>query len=81
LKKGGGINQAFGTFSDYWSPKIAGELNDSQVKLAKFSGKFDWHHHDKEDELFLVISGRLRMGLHTGNIDLDPGEFIIIPHG
>lgn len=75
------LNQAFGTFSDYWSPKIAGELNDSQIKLVKLSGKFDWHHHDKEDELFLVVSGRLRMGLETGDIDLDPGEFIIIPHG
>ena len=75
------LTQAFGTFSDFWSPKVAGELNDSLVKLAKFSGSFDWHHHEHEDELFLVVSGRLRMGLRTGDIDLEPGEFIIVPHG
>jgi mannose-6-phosphate isomerase-like protein (cupin superfamily) len=56
-------------------------LNDSLVKLTKLSGQFDWHHHEVEDELFLVVSGRLRMGLRTGDIDLDPGEFIIVPHG
>ncbi|HEY0263615.1 MAG TPA: cupin domain-containing protein [Granulicella sp.] len=75
------LAQAFSTFNDYWSPKIAGELNDSFVKLAKFSGPFDWHHHDAEDELFLVVHGRMRMGLRTGDIDLDPGEFILVPHG
>ena len=56
------LAQAFGTFNDYWNPKVAGELNDSLVKLAKFSGQFDWHHHEVEDELFLVVSGRMRMG-------------------
>jgi mannose-6-phosphate isomerase-like protein (cupin superfamily) len=75
------LAEAFGTFSDHWSPKVAGELNDSLVKLVKLSGQFDWHHHEVEDELFLVVSGRLRMGLRTGDIDLDPGEFIIVPHG
>ncbi len=75
------LAEAFGTVTEYWHPKIAGELNDSQVKLAKFSGQFDWHHHAVEDELFLVVSGRLRMGLRTGDIDLEPGEFIVIPHG
>jgi mannose-6-phosphate isomerase-like protein (cupin superfamily) len=75
------LAQAFGAFSDHWNPKVAGELNDSFVKLAKFSGPFEWHHHDVEDELFLVVGGRLRMGLRTGDIDLEPGEFIIIPHG
>ncbi|EDQ9944434.1 cupin domain-containing protein [Salmonella enterica subsp. enterica serovar Gaminara] len=75
------LKEAFGLFNDYWSPKIAGEINDSCVKLAKLTGKFDWHPHDKKDELFLVVSGRLRMGLHTGDIDLEPGEFIIVPKG
>src|SRR3546814_14131050 len=70
---------AFGRFSHQWSPKIAGELNDSFVKLAKFFGQFHWHHHEHEDELFLVVSGRLPMGLRTGDIDLDAGEFIIVP--
>jgi mannose-6-phosphate isomerase-like protein (cupin superfamily) len=71
-------NEAFETFSEYW---IAGELNDSYVKIAKFTGKFDWHHHNHEDELFLVVKGRLRMELRTGDIDLDPGEFIMVPKG
>ena len=75
------LAQAFATFSDHWNPRVAGELNGSQVKLAKISGRFDWHHHEAEDELFLVVSGRMRIGLRSGDIDLDPGEFIIVPHG
>lgn len=75
------LKEAFGLFNDHWNPKIAGEINDSCVKLVKLTGKFDWHHHDEEDELFLVVSGRLRMGLHTGDIDLEQGEFIIVPKG
>ncbi|MEP3226950.1 MAG: cupin domain-containing protein [Parasphingorhabdus sp.] len=75
------LKDAFATFSDHWSPKIAGDINDAQIKLAKFEGQFDWHHHDQEDELFLVIAGRMRMGLRSGNVDVDPGEFIIIPRG
>jgi mannose-6-phosphate isomerase-like protein (cupin superfamily) len=75
------LADAFASFSDHWSPKVAGEINDMQVKLAKFEGKFDWHHHEREDELFLVIKGRMRMGLRSGDIDLDEGEMIIVPHG
>ena len=75
------LADAFGDISEYWSPRIAGDINDFQVKLAKFQGKFDWHHHDEEDELFLVVKGRLRMGLRTGDIDLDEGEMIIVPKG
>lgn len=72
---------AFGTFSDTWSPKVAGDLNDFQVKLVKLDGTFEWHHHDVEDELFLVVEGTMRMGLRTGDIDVAAGEFIIVPHG
>lgn len=75
------LKDAFASFSDHWSPKVAGDINDMQVKLAKFSGKFDWHHHADEDELFLVVSGTMRMGLRTGDVDVEPGEFIIIPRG
>lgn len=75
------LSSAFASFSDHWSPRIAGEVNDAHVKLAKFAGAFDWHHHDAEDELFLVVAGRMRMGLRDGDIDLDAGEFIIIPKG
>lgn len=75
------LAEAFGRFSDHWSPKIVGEVNAAQVKLAKFAGAFDWHHHEVEDELFLVIAGRLRMGFRDRDVDLGPGEFIIVPHG
>jgi mannose-6-phosphate isomerase-like protein (cupin superfamily) len=75
------LASAFATFSDHWRPRIAGEINDAAVKLVKISGAFDWHHHVVEDELFLVVEGRMRMGLRDGDIDLDPGEFIIVPRG
>jgi|TARA_R110001606_G_scaffold12706_5_gene55625 mannose-6-phosphate isomerase-like protein (cupin superfamily) len=75
------LAEAFASFSNHWSPKVAGNINDAQVKLAKFEGKFDWHHHDEEDELFLVVKGTMRMGLRTGDIDVGEGEFLIVPKG
>lgn len=75
------LAEKFSRFDDFWSPRIAGELNDSYVKLAKLKGEFVWHHHEQEDELFLVIKGRLLMKLRDGDIWLDEGEFIIIPKG
>ena len=72
---------AFATFHDHWNPRIAGDINDFQVKLVKFEGKFDWHHHETEDELFLVVQGRMKMGLRSGDVIVGPGEFIIVPHG
>ncbi len=71
----------FSLFQDYWSPKIVGELNDSHVKLVKLKGEFVWHHHDNEDELFLVVKGRLLIKLRDRDIWLDEGEFTIIPRG
>ena len=68
-------------FSDHWSPKIVGEVNDAHVKLVKLQGEFVWHHHDDEDELFLVIKGCLCMRLRDGDVVLDPGEFLIVPRG
>lgn len=75
------LGDAFSTISEAWSPRIAGDINDMQVKIAKFEGQFDWHHHEVEDELFLVVKGKLRMGLRDGDVDLDEGEMIIVPHG
>src|SRR5438445_2488908 len=75
------LAEMFGRFQDQWSPKIVGEVNDSHVKLTKLKGEFVWHHHEREDELFLVVEGRLRMQLRDGNRDLRPGEFIIVPRG
>jgi mannose-6-phosphate isomerase-like protein (cupin superfamily) len=71
----------FGKFTDYWSPKIAGELNENYVKLVKVKGEFVWHKHDHEDELFLVVSGTLIIKLRDKDITLQPGEFFIVPKG
>lgn len=71
----------FNQFNDYWSPKIAGELNGQQVKLVKFKGPFTWHHHDNEDELFYVVKGSFIMELRDKNIEVNEGEFIIVPKG
>lgn len=75
------LTEKFNLFSDYWSPKIAAELNDSYIKLAKFKGAFVWHHHKKEDELFLVTKGELRIKLRDGEILIGPGEFVVISRG
>jgi mannose-6-phosphate isomerase-like protein (cupin superfamily) len=75
------LAQKFDLFTEYWSPRIAGELNDSYVKLAKLTGEFVWHQHENEDELFLVVKGHLTIKLRDHNVELDPGEFVIIPRG
>ena len=75
------LAEKFGRFAEYWSPKIAGELNDSYVKLAKVKGEFVWHHHANEDELFLVVKGRLVIRLRDRDIEIGPGEFLIVPKG
>lgn len=66
-------------FHEYWSPKIVGELNESYVKLVKFKGEFVWHFHEREDELFLVLKGRLLMRLRDREVWINEGEFIIVP--
>ncbi len=71
----------FGLIKDYWSPRIAGELNDSYLKLVKLKGEFVWHHHDTEDELFLVMKGSLQIKLKDLEISLGEGEFLIVPKG
>lgn len=75
------LGEMFGRFHDQWSPKVVGEVNDSQVKLAKLQGEFVWHHHEREDELFLVLKGRLRMELRDGTLVLGPGEMVVVPRG
>ncbi len=66
---------------EYWSPKIVGELNGQYVKLAKLRGEFIWHHHEDEDELFLVVKGRLIIKLRDQDVALEEGEFFIVPRG
>ena len=68
-------------FSDLWRPKIVGELNGQQVKLVKLQGEFVWHKHDEEDELFLVVRGRLTIRLRDREVQLREGEFLIVPRG
>jgi mannose-6-phosphate isomerase-like protein (cupin superfamily) len=75
------LAETLALFSDYWSPKVVGELNGQQVKLVKFKGPFVWHHHDAEDEMFLVVKGRFRMELRDRNVELAEGEFIVVPKG
>ncbi len=68
-------------FSEYWSPKIVGELNGQQVKLVKLKGEFIWHKHDNEDEMFLIIEGVLKMELRDQTIEIKQNEFLIVPKG
>lgn len=67
--------------TDHWHPHIVGDINSMQVKLVKLVGEFDWHHHETEDELFLVLKGTLLMRLREREITVGEGEFIIVPHG
>ena len=76
------LKNAFGSFEDTWSPRVAADVNGMQVKLAKLDGEFVWHHHEAEDELFLVTAGRLRMELRDqDDLVLGPGEMCVIPRG
>ena len=75
------IAQKFSLFHDYWVPYVVGELNDSYVKVDKMKGEFVWHKHDGQDELFLVVKGRLLIKLRDKDIWLEEGEFVIVPKG
>ena len=73
------LKDKFAMFSDHWNPRIIGELNGQQVKAAKLKGEFVFHHHDDEDEMFLVLEGQLKIAFEDKTVDISPGEFIIIP--
>ncbi len=75
------LAEKLGSFQDLWSPKIVGELNDHYVKLVKLKGEFVWHHHEAEDELFLVVKGRLQLKFRDREVWLKEGEFAIVPRG
>jgi mannose-6-phosphate isomerase-like protein (cupin superfamily) len=75
------LTEKFSQFSEYYSPKIAGELNGQMVKLVKFKGPFVWHHHDNEDELFYVVRGTFNMEFRDKTVTINEGEFIIVPRG
>jgi mannose-6-phosphate isomerase-like protein (cupin superfamily) len=75
------LARKFGLFKEHWSPKIVAALNDSYVKVAKLKGEFIWHHHQSEDELFLVVKGKLLIKTRDQDISLDEGELAVIPRG
>lgn len=73
------IREKHDLISDYWNPRIIGELNGQHVKAAKLKGEFIWHHHENEDELFLVTKGVLKMEFRDKTISIHEGEFLIVP--
>ena len=75
------IEEKLALFDERWKPKIVGELNGQYVKLVKFIGEFVWHHHDEEDEMFLVVDGRFRMEFRDREVWIEEGEFIVVPRG
>ena len=75
------LAQKFAQIHEYWKPYIAGELNGQLVKLDKLKGEFIWHHHEHEDEMFLVVKGRFRMEFRDRHVWLEEGEFIVVPRG
>jgi mannose-6-phosphate isomerase-like protein (cupin superfamily) len=75
------LREKLALFDAHWEPKIVGELNGQHVKLVKFQGEFVWHHHEHEDELFLVVKGGFTMEFRDRNIALEEGEFLIVPRG
>jgi mannose-6-phosphate isomerase-like protein (cupin superfamily) len=75
------LKEKFSRFSDYCNPRIIGEVNDCQVKAVKLKGEFIWHHHDNEDELFLVVKGTLRMKFRDREAIVNEGEFVVVPRG
>lgn len=75
------IKNKLSKFSEYWSPKIVGELNDDKVQVVKLKGEFTWHKHDKEEELFYVVKGKLFIHFRDKTEEINEGELIIVPHG
>jgi mannose-6-phosphate isomerase-like protein (cupin superfamily) len=75
------LARKFALFAEQWSPKLIGELNGQLVKIAKIEGEFVWHHHEAEDEFFLVVQGQMTIKLPDRDVHLEEGEFLIVPHG
>jgi len=75
------VEEKFASFSEHWSPKVIAELNEQHVKVAKLLGEFEWHFHEKEDELFWVVEGCLEIHLRNKVVELHPGELLVVPRG
>lgn len=75
------IADKFHLFTDQWSPRLVGEINDMHIKLVRIHGEFIWHTHETEDEMFYVVAGQMVMKFRDRDVVVEPGEFIVIPHG
>jgi len=75
------LAEKFALITEHWRPKVVGELNGQEVKLVKFCGAFPWHHHEREDEMFMALRGSFRIEFRDKTIELAPGEFVIVPRG
>lgn len=75
------LSDKFALIDEHWRPKVVGELNGQEVKLVKFKGEFPWHHHDGEDEMFLAVKGSFRIEFRDRTVELNEGEFVIVPRG
>ncbi len=75
------LTEKFSKFQALWTPKIVGQVNDAYVKLVKVKGEYVWHHHDREDELFLVVRGAITVQFRDGDVELREGEFVVVPKG
>jgi mannose-6-phosphate isomerase-like protein (cupin superfamily) len=75
------LTEKFALINEHWRPKVVGELNGQEVKLVKFQGEFPWHHHAAEDEMFMALRGSFRIEFRDKTIELNEGEFVIVPRG
>lgn len=75
------LAEKFALVTEHWRPKVVGELNGQEIKLVKFCGAFPWHHHEREDEMFLALKGKFRLEFRDKTIELNAGEFVIVPRG
>ncbi|HQU85087.1 MAG TPA: cupin domain-containing protein [Pyrinomonadaceae bacterium] len=75
------LAEKFALINEHWRPKVVGELNGQEIKLVKFIGEFPWHQHETEDEMFLAIKGNFRIEFRDKIVELNEGEFVIVPHG
>ncbi len=75
------LSEKFARFTEHWRPRVVAELNGQEVKVIKVQGTFPWHHHEREDELFLVWRGRFRVEFRDRVVELGPGELVVVPRG
>jgi mannose-6-phosphate isomerase-like protein (cupin superfamily) len=73
--------QVAATLTELWSPRVVGEVDDAYIKVARVHGSLTWHSHENEDELFLILKGRLRIEMEGGSVELNEGEMFVVPKG